>query len=119
MPADKEGDFTMTTHAVHRPLRRWSEEPIITPEPWVADALCAQTDPEVFFPEKGGSTREAKAVCKRCDVVVECLTYALRTGQTEGVWGGRSARELMKLRWGSAACSAQSSTSMPRPALAT
>ena len=35
---------------------------------WQERALCAQTDPEAFFPEKGGSTREAKRVCGSCDV---------------------------------------------------
>ena len=44
---------------------------------WQERALCAQTDPEAFFPEKGGSTREAKRVCGSCDVRVECLEYAL------------------------------------------
>src|SRR5690606_8749782 len=38
------------------------------PLAWQADALCAQTDPESFFPEKGGSTRDAKTVCASCDV---------------------------------------------------
>ena len=33
---------------------------------WQERALCAQTDPEAFFPEKGGSTREAKKVCVSC-----------------------------------------------------
>ena len=40
---------------------------------WQERALCAQTDPEAFFPEKGGSTRDAKRVCLSCDVRVECL----------------------------------------------
>ena len=44
---------------------------------WQERALCAQTDPEAFFPEKGGSTREAKKVCLSCDVRGECLEYAL------------------------------------------
>ena len=35
---------------------------------WQERALCAQTDPEAFFPEKGGSTREAKRVCLTCEV---------------------------------------------------
>ena len=46
---------------------------------WQERALCAQTDPEAFFPEKGGSTREAKKVCLSCDVRVECLEYALQS----------------------------------------
>ena len=44
---------------------------------WQERALCAQTDPEAFFPEKGGSTREAKRVCLSCEVRQECLEYAL------------------------------------------
>jgi WhiB family redox-sensing transcriptional regulator len=40
---------------------------------WQERALCAQTDPEAFFPEKGGSTREAKRVCLTCDVRGDCL----------------------------------------------
>lgn len=71
---------------------------LVRPEPWVQDALCTQTDPELFFPEKGGSTREAKKVCSSCDVTVQCLAYALRTGQDEGIWGGKSSRQLRKLR---------------------
>ena len=44
---------------------------------WHERALCAQTDPEAFFPEKGGSTREAKRVCSSCEVKVECQLGAL------------------------------------------
>ena len=44
---------------------------------WQDRALCAQTDPEAFFPEKGGSTREAKRICGSCEVSSECLDYAL------------------------------------------
>lgn len=64
---------------------------------WHVDALCAETDPEVFFPEKGQSTKDAKATCGQCLVRAECLTYALDTGQRFGVWGGRSERERRKL----------------------
>src|ERR1700740_143803 len=53
-----------------------------TPDQWQDRALCAQTDPEAFFPEKGGSTREAKKICRSCEVRAECLEYAL--GHDEG-----------------------------------
>ncbi|MCA1694976.1 MAG: WhiB family transcriptional regulator, partial [Actinobacteria bacterium] len=43
------------------------------PPEWQEQALCAQTDPEAFFPEKGGSTREAKRICTGCEVKTECL----------------------------------------------
>ncbi|RGE15867.1 WhiB family transcriptional regulator [Leucobacter sp. wl10] len=65
---------------------------------WQADALCAQTDPEAFFPEKGGSTREAKRICESCEVRSECLEYALEHDERFGIWGGLSERERRKLR---------------------
>ncbi|MBP1327074.1 WhiB family redox-sensing transcriptional regulator [Leucobacter exalbidus] len=65
---------------------------------WQGDALCAQTDPEAFFPEKGGSTREAKRICESCEVRSECLDYALENDERFGIWGGLSERERRKLR---------------------
>ncbi len=65
---------------------------------WQADALCAQTDPEAFFPEKGGSTRDAKKICTTCEVKGECLEYALQNDERFGIWGGLSERERRKLR---------------------
>ena len=53
---------------------------------WQERALCAQTDPEAFFPEKGGSTREAKRVCLSCEVRGECLEYALAHDERFGIW---------------------------------
>jgi WhiB family transcriptional regulator, redox-sensing transcriptional regulator len=64
---------------------------------WRDFALCAQTDPEAFFPEKGGSTREAKKVCRACEVRAQCLEYALETGERHGIWGGLSGRERRRL----------------------
>ena len=60
--------------------------------------VVAQTDPEAFFPEKGGSTREAKKVCLSCDVRGECLEYALAHDERFGIWGGLSERERRKLK---------------------
>lgn len=65
---------------------------------WQARALCAQTDPESFFPEKGGSTREAKRVCTTCEVRNECLEYALQHDERFGIWGGMSERERRRVR---------------------
>ena len=65
---------------------------------WQERSLCAQTDPEAFFPEKGGSTREAKKVCVGCDVRSECLEYALANDERFGIWGGLSERERRKLK---------------------
>jgi WhiB family redox-sensing transcriptional regulator len=60
---------------------------------WQLEALCAQTDPEAFFPDKGGSTREAKKVCLSCPVRSQCLEDALTRGERFGIWGGLSERE--------------------------
>jgi WhiB family redox-sensing transcriptional regulator len=60
-------------------------------------------DPETFFPEKGGSTRDAKRLCNGdgdtapCPVRERCLDYALDHGERFGVWGGLSERERNKI----------------------
>ena len=64
---------------------------------WSQRALCSQVSPEAFFPEKGGSTREAKKLCLACDVRVECLDYAMTHGERFGIWGGLSERERASL----------------------
>lgn len=74
------------------------EEDDENPLAWQSDALCAQTDPEAFFPEKGGSTRDAKKICTSCEVRAQCLEYALQNDERFGIWGGLSERERRKLR---------------------
>ena len=65
---------------------------------WQDRALCAQTDPDAFFPEKGGSTREPKKVCRACEVRAECLEYALEHNEKYGIWGGLSERERRRMK---------------------
>lgn len=65
---------------------------------WQTRALCAQTDPEIFFPDKGGTTRNAKKVCAMCEVKDQCLQYALAHNEDSGVWGGTSQQERRQLR---------------------
>ncbi|AZZ39020.1 WhiB family transcriptional regulator [Acidipropionibacterium jensenii] len=67
-------------------------------ESWQERGLCAQTDPEAFFPEKGGSTREAKRICEHCEVQAECLEYALRNDERFGIWGGLSEMERRRIK---------------------
>jgi len=69
-------------------------------EAWKDRGICAQTDPEIFYPEKGGSTREAKRVCLGCDVRDQCLQYALDHDERFGIWGGLSQRERRRLKRG-------------------
>ena len=76
------------------------------PPEWTESGLCGQTDPEAFFPDKGGSTKRAKAICAACPVAAECLDYALANREQYGIWGGKSEgervailREREALRW--------------------
>ncbi|MDP8970843.1 MAG: WhiB family transcriptional regulator [Actinomycetota bacterium] len=70
----------------------------IEPLPWAHKARCLMADPDTFFPEKGGSTREAKRICAGCEVRAECLEYALANEERFGIWGGLSERERRKLK---------------------
>jgi WhiB family redox-sensing transcriptional regulator len=74
--------------------------PATPDDEWQERALCAQTDPEAFFPEKGGSTREAKRICLGCEVRDACLEYALAHDERFGIWGGLSERERRRLKRG-------------------
>jgi WhiB family redox-sensing transcriptional regulator len=65
---------------------------------WQMDAPCAQTDPEIFFPEDKQDVRLAKTICKTCPVISQCLAFALENSETFGVWGGTTARERQILR---------------------
>jgi WhiB family redox-sensing transcriptional regulator len=65
---------------------------------WQSRANCMGVDPDLFFPERGASTREAKEVCRGCVVREDCLEYALANGEKFGIWGGLSERERRRLR---------------------
>ena len=66
--------------------------------PWQDEALCAQTDPEAFFPDEGIPSGEAKRLCKSCPVRQQCLDYALQNNEAYGIWGGLSANQRANLR---------------------
>lgn len=65
---------------------------------WQERANCLGVEPDLFFPERGASTKEAKTVCHGCEVRLECLDYALRHGEKFGIWGGQSERERRRIR---------------------
>jgi WhiB family redox-sensing transcriptional regulator len=67
-------------------------------ENWRDSALCAEIGPDAFFPEKGDSSRPAKAICRSCRVRAECLQFALANDERFGIWGGLSDRERRRLR---------------------
>jgi len=69
---------------------------------WRNKAACLDEDPELFFPigytgPAVAQTANAKAVCRRCTVTAECLTWALDTRQGYGIWGGLDDRERVSL----------------------
>lgn len=72
--------------------RAWPQPP-----DWTELAACQYVGDDFWFPEKGGSVREAKRVCRACPVRTPCLDYALGNGERFGVWGGMSERERRRL----------------------
>lgn len=68
-----------------------------TSDVWQLLANCLGQDPDLFFPERGASTKEAKAVCQGCEVRGDCLEYALANGEKFGIWGGLSKRERQRI----------------------
>jgi hypothetical protein len=62
---------------------------------------CAQTDPELFFPERGldaiKSKKMVKVICGSCDFTTECLEYSLTT-DVLGTWGGLLEKERRALK---------------------
>jgi WhiB family redox-sensing transcriptional regulator len=100
------GGFMVTGESEPAYRRRVMKERLATAlltykVPWMQAAICAQTDPDAFYPEHGASTAEAKLVCAGCPVRSECLEYALENNERHGVWAGLSERErrnLMKER---------------------
>lgn len=61
---------------------------------WQEQAACRDVeDPDIFFPERGGSSKAARALCADCPVRAECLEYALANHEDFGIWGGTSPRD--------------------------
>ncbi|GHD87800.1 transcriptional regulator WhiB1 [Streptomyces naganishii JCM 4654] len=80
----------------------WSAQGTRAPMEWLRSAACVGEDPELFFPvgTRGPALRDtaaAKRVCARCPVITQCLSFALSSGQTSGVWGGTGEEERLAL----------------------
>lgn len=74
-------------------------ETLITEPPqWTKSAVCKSADHLDFFPKRGASTKEQKALCRTCPAQADCLAYALEDGAKNGIWGGASERERRQLR---------------------
>ena len=65
---------------------------------WTEEANCKGADADLFFPERGASTRKAKAICRACTVQDECLEYAVQNSEKFGIWGGLSERERRRVK---------------------
>jgi WhiB family redox-sensing transcriptional regulator len=65
---------------------------------WQDLANCRGADADLFFPERGASTRAAKSICRECQVRPECLEFAIVSSEKFGIWGGLSERERRKIR---------------------
>ncbi|WP_329377469.1 WhiB family transcriptional regulator [Streptomyces sp. NBC_01351] len=67
-------------------------------------AACRDADPDLFFPAAhAGAEQErrvaaAKELCRGCPIRRRCLTHALEVSESEGIWGGFTARERRRLR---------------------
>lgn len=70
----------------------------LNPEPWTADALCAETDPDLFFSAHKYDTDIARRICAACPVATACRDYALADTELRGVWGGTDRRQRTRLR---------------------
>ena len=66
--------------------------------PMLPGALCKGQDPAPWFPGRGGSVNQAKAVCWACPVRLECLDWAVEANERAGVWGGTTPDERAQLR---------------------
>ena len=65
---------------------------------WQDLANCRGANADLFFPERGASTRQAKSICRACTVQNDCLEFAIKNGEKFGIWGGLSERERRKIR---------------------
>jgi WhiB family redox-sensing transcriptional regulator len=67
---------------------------------WKLSGLCAQVDPQLFYPDRGDSAAvtQAKTICGRCEVQATCLEWALSRREDFGVWGGTAEQERHALR---------------------
>lgn len=65
---------------------------------WQELGNCRGLDPDLFYPDRGASTKDAKRVCAACEVRLPCLDYAIQGGEKFGIWGGKSERERREIR---------------------
>jgi WhiB family redox-sensing transcriptional regulator len=70
---------------------------------WRSAGACLSADPDLFFPVATGPVAVkqmtmARRICAGCPVRQQCLDFAMRTGETHGVWGGTTPEERIRAR---------------------
>lgn len=68
------------------------------PPAWTSDASCAQSDPAIFFPPKGGRVTAARKICARCPVADLCLEYGLEHDDAYGIYGGMTVQQREQIK---------------------
>ena len=89
------------------PRERFDLRDLFAPPEWMQDALCREVDLDVFFPDRGQPSTQAREICARCFVTDECLEWALayESGSRgtatsyalNGIYGGRSPKQRKKI----------------------
>lgn len=64
----------------------------------IGTPACAQTDPDLWFPEVAVPATQAKALCNECPVMKECQSFAVWHYQMHGIWGGTNPDTRKKIR---------------------
>ena len=90
-------DFMQQVHA-SEPMDVDFSQKVNEVSRWQELANCRGLDPDLFYPNRGDSTQDAKRVCRECVVTQECLEYALQNREKLGIWGGMSERERREVR---------------------
>ncbi len=94
----------MTPPALEAACRPARTGRILAPGQWAEQALCAQADPDAWFPERGGrGLAAALRICGTCPVRAQCLEYALSGADTwqgisSGIWGGTTPVQRRVIR---------------------
>ncbi len=71
---------------------------------WRAAGACLSADPDLFFPIATGTAAavrqisKAQRICAGCQVRKQCLDFAMRSGETHGIWGGTTPEERTRVR---------------------
>lgn len=72
----------------------------IASSPFNGTQLCSEYDTEIFYPEEytDADVAQAKSICGDCWIKEECLSFAIKINEKEGVWGGTTPAERRRIR---------------------